>query len=47
MDIAKDIISGSLMVPNSSEDNFRNLLYEEKSVNPEYETMTELDFNYP
>ena len=47
MDIAKDIISGSLMVPNSSEDNFRNLLYDEKSVNPEYETMTELDFDYP
>lgn len=47
MDIAKDIINGSLTIPDSSEDNYRNLLFDAKPVNPEYDILTQLDFDYP
>lgn len=47
MNIARDIINGSLIIRNSSEDNYRNLLYDAKPVNPEYDALTQLYFDYP
>lgn len=47
MDIARDIINGRLIISNSSEDNYRNLLFDAKPVAPEYDELTQLEFNYP
>ncbi len=47
MNIARDIINGSMIVRNSSEDNYRNLLFDAKPVCPEYDAQTKLDFDYP
>lgn len=47
MNITRDIINGSLIISNSSEDNYRNLLFDAKPVIPEYDALTQLDFDYP